>query len=98
MTRDKRGYYYRSRREGGTVVRDYLGKGEIGGLMFQLDELQREKRKDDQEFARIVREESERLDQSVALLNELADLFAKAALVAAGFHQHHRGQWRRKRG
>jgi hypothetical protein len=31
-------------------------------------------------------------------LNELADLVARAALAAAGYVQHDRGEWRKKRG
>jgi hypothetical protein len=37
------------------------------------------------------------LDKSVADLDEVADLLARAALLAAGFHQHRRAPWRRRR-
>jgi hypothetical protein len=38
------------------------------------------------------------VDKVVSRLDELADLLARAALVAAGFHQHKRGEWRARRG
>jgi hypothetical protein len=31
-------------------------------------------------------------------LGETTDLLARAALLAAGFHQHKRGEWRKRRG
>jgi hypothetical protein len=30
-------------------------------------------------------------------VNEMADLAARAALLAAGFHLHKRGEWRKRR-
>jgi hypothetical protein len=38
------------------------------------------------------------LDASVDELNTLADLLARAALGAAGFDQHRRGEGRKRRG
>ena len=37
------------------------------------------------------------LDAPLDDLDELADLLARAALVAAGYRQHHRGEWRKRR-
>src|SRR5262245_33611829 len=95
---DKGGCYYtRSRREGGRVVREYVGGGRIGELAAQLDAIKRNERQADQELARIEREEVAALDAPLAELNELADLLVRAALTAAGFHQHNRGNWRKRR-
>ena len=42
MAWDSRGYYYRSRREGKRVRRDYFGKGPIGELASDLvDDMRR---------------------------------------------------------
>jgi hypothetical protein len=38
-----------------------------------------------------------RLEAAEAASQELADLLARAALVAAGYHRHDRGAWRRRR-
>jgi hypothetical protein len=36
-------------------------------------------------------------DEPLRLLEDEADLLARAALVAAGYRQHDRGEWRRRR-
>jgi len=96
---DKDGRYYtRSRRENGRVVREYIGGGVLGELAAQMDAITRDKRDTDREGNRIFRQEIETLDASVAELNELADLLVAAALLAAGFRQHNRGNWRKRRG
>jgi hypothetical protein len=38
------------------------------------------------------------LDANLEALIETTDLLAHAALVAAGYHQHKRGEWRKLRG
>ena len=40
----------------------------------------------------------ESLDSLTEELYEAAEVLAKATLVAAGYHQHKRGEWRKKRG
>src|SRR5437763_4606850 len=95
---DKGGRYYtRSRRENGRVVREYVGGGPAGALVAQLDAIEREKRETDRQCARVERERVADLDAPVIQLDELADLLARAALLAAGFRQHHRGESRRRR-
>jgi hypothetical protein len=96
---DKGGRYYtRSRREGRRVVREYVGGGITGDLAAQFDALERQKREAEREALRVGREEVAALDAPLAELDELADLVARAALAAAGFTQHHRGEWRKRRG
>jgi hypothetical protein len=96
---DKNGRYYtRSRRVNGRVVREHIGGGVIGELAAQLDASTREERRVKQNSARAEREAVAALDASLTELNELADLVARAALAAAGYVQHDRGEWRKKRG
>jgi hypothetical protein len=90
-------YYTRSRREGGRVVREYIGGGAAGALIARMDAIKRDKRLTERECARVDRERAEALDAALADLNELADLLAHAALAAAGYHQHNRGEWRKRR-
>ena len=98
-TRKGRGAYYtRSRRVGGRVVREYVGSGELAVLAAEWDRGAREERQ--AEAARW----HERKAQDAALeakLDEacrLADLLAEAVLLAAGYHRHHHGEWRKRRG
>ncbi|MDY3560235.1 hypothetical protein R5W23_001461 [Gemmata sp. JC673] len=96
---DKGGLYYtRSRRVGGRVVREYVGGGPVGELAAQLDALERDRRKGERADAHAERERLAGLDAPLDELNTRADELVWAALVAAGFHQHKRGAWRKKRG
>ena len=90
-------YYTRSRKEGGRVIREYVGGGVLGELAARMDA---EKRRRREEEAAAWREERERLEGLVGLLDEFCeDLEAvtRAALIAAGFRRHKRGEWRRRR-
>jgi hypothetical protein len=94
----ERGYYYRSRKVNGRVVREYFGKGVSAECIAAIDEENRMLRALQREAEREAREEVEALDGQVNAVEEIADLLARAALIVAGYRQHNRGQWRRKRG
>jgi hypothetical protein len=88
-------YYTRSRREGGRVVREYIGGGVLGRLAAQIDEIERRQREEERAY---WREERERLEQNAAFVRELeeaAEILSQAHLIAAGFHKR-RGEWRRR--
>ena len=91
-------YYYRTRKVGGRVVREYVGTGRVAELVAEMDAIEREEREAERAARRAERAELEALDAPLNQLNDLADLLARAALVAAGFRQHKRGEWRKKRG
>ena len=93
--RDK--YYTRSRKVNGRVVRQYVGGGVVGQMAAQMDADKRARREAEKEVAAEIREEAEWSDEDLAAVDRLADTLVRAALVAAGCHQHHRGEWRRKR-
>ena len=91
-------YYTRSRRENGRVVREYVGRGENGCLAALLDtearaEKIRHRKEVESEVASI-----EELDAPLNELNALADAAVRDVLEAAGFRQHNRGEWRKRRG
>jgi hypothetical protein len=98
----ERGYYYRVRRENGRVVREYVGSGVVAEMAARLDMLEREKgrekRRLDAEALRNEKATLDALDANLEALIESTDLLAHAALVAAGYHQHKRGEWRKRRG
>lgn len=95
--RGGRSYYYAAERVGGRVVKRYVGAGRVAELAARLDLINRQQREDDAESARRLRDELAAVDAVLAPLDELADVLARAALVAAGYHRHHRGEWRRRR-
>jgi hypothetical protein len=96
-TRGGRRYYYRSIRQGGRVVSEYVGAGEDVGLIAALETAERDKREAAAadwraERARLVAEgrtQAERFDQ--------VEILVRLLLEAAGFHRHNRGEWRRRR-
>ena len=90
-------YYTRSRKEGGRVVREYVGGGVLGELAASTDAMKRQRR---EEEAASWREERGRLDAIVTPVEELceaSEVIARAALVAAGYRKHNRGEWRKRR-
>jgi hypothetical protein len=94
----ERRYYYRSRWQGGRSVRQYVGGGAAAELAAAFDDLARVQR---QMATRALQEERDRLAAAAAPLQQLCDaseVLSQAALVAAGYHQHARSQWRRRRG
>jgi hypothetical protein len=95
---DKGRYYTRSKRVDGRVVREYLGTGRVAELAAQLDALERGKRQLAAQAQRGEKAERAALAAECKTLTETADLVACAALLAAGYHQHKRGEWRKRRG
>ena len=93
---EKGRYYTRSRKVNGRVLREYVGGGEIGALAAELDTIQRERREFERESWRIEKEETEAFDETIAQVCQMADIIARAAMLASGFHRH-RGEWRRRR-
>jgi hypothetical protein len=94
--RGNRRYYYRSRKIGGRVVKEYLGAGAAGLLAAREDEARRRTRDavraalqaDRDTFAAAATVHGER--------SRAADALMTAALVAAGYHRHDRGHWRKR--
>jgi hypothetical protein len=90
-------YYYRSRRVDGRPVKCYLGTGPAADLAAAADDLRRVERAVERDERKA---EQARWESAVAPLLELcraADLLARAALMLAGYRQHARSTWRRKR-
>ncbi len=90
-------YYTRSRREGGRVFREYVGGGILGELAAQMDAEERHRREEQSARWRSEQEDLDALDAPVAELSEASDLLVRAALLASGYHQHNRGEWRLRR-
>ncbi len=90
-------YYTRTRREGGRIVREYVGTGPIAEFAALQDEAERRHREEEARTWREEREDLERLDGTTEELCELAELLTRAALLAAGYRQHNRGEWRKPR-
>ena len=90
-------YYTRSRKEGGRVVREYVGGGILGKLASQMDAEARQRREAETAALREDKKRTAELEKPVDELCEATDLLVKATLLASGYHQHNRGEWRLRR-
>lgn len=92
-----RGYYTRSKRCGDRVMSEHFGKGPRAEQAAAEDAA----RRCQQEAARTAwtAKVAANLDLASPVdgLDRLAGLLSKAGLQAAGFHQHARSEWRRRR-
>jgi hypothetical protein len=91
-------YYTRSRKVNGRVVREYVGAGKLAELSAKTDAIEKKKREAERAALRAERAKLDALDDPVDRICQEAELLARAALLAAGFRQHKRGEWRKRRG
>ena len=97
--RGSKRYFYVSERRGGRPVRRYVGAAASAAATLaaadaDLRRLEREA------AARERHAEQERLREAEAPLLQLCqmtDALSRAALLAAGYRQHARGTWRKRR-
>src|SRR5262245_16126647 len=97
LFRSGRARFQRSVRRGKKVTTEYVASGVSAALIGRLETIRLDGL-DDQRWSR--RQERERLDELERALDELAgaaSALARDALDRAGYHQHHRGHWRRRR-
>jgi hypothetical protein len=95
----KRGglYYTRSRKVNGRVVREYMGSGALGQIAALEDEYDRRQREEQAACWREQQEGLDALETPVDELSEASDLLVRATLLATGYRQHNRGEWRLRR-
>jgi hypothetical protein len=95
--RDGRPYLYRSKRRSGRVTSEYVGSGQDALLIDALEAIERDERDCDLQQKRSEGKELDDLEQALDDQAEQAHDLAREALSAAGYHQHHRGEWRKRR-
>jgi hypothetical protein len=94
-----RRYYYRTLRVGGRPRRVYVGAAgsPAAELAAAADDLRRLGREVATRERRAERERLRDTEAPLLALCELTDVLTRAALLAAGYHRHDRGEWRRCR-
>jgi hypothetical protein len=92
-----RRYFYRVERVDGRVVKTYFGAGPAASVAADRVAGERAARAEADAALRAERERVRPVERAVEALAAGTDLALAAALMAAGFHQHDRGAWRRKR-
>ena len=96
MAWDKGRYYSRSFKVNGRIIRQYIGGGETGRLAAQHDQERRERVRLRREAANRLMSDLKAIDNTVITLCHRCEIAARAAMWAAGYYQHHRGEWRRR--
>ena len=90
-------YYYISVRQGSRVRSDYFGSGECATLIAQIEGLERIKRKLRRQAVLAERERDDAEDREFDTWFAQVEAIANAAMLVAGYHKHHRGEWRKRR-
>jgi hypothetical protein len=97
-----RRYYSRSRKVHGRVIREYVGGGILGEIAAQRDAQAREARQAARVAAALAfaetRAQHQALDQMLDALDAMCHQMMRDELHRAGYHQHNRGEWRKRRG
>ncbi len=91
-------YFTRSERVGGRVVRHYIGTGPIAELAAREDARRRREREAKRAALRAERESWDAVEDAASVAYATLGTLIRAGLLARGFHQHNRGEWRRRRG
>ena len=97
MAFDRRGYYYRSYRDGDRVHRVYLGKGLAAQLSASTIAQRWTEAAERSQACQAWELTHATAQASLDALDELADWMMQASLMAAGYHRHDRGSWRKRR-
>jgi hypothetical protein len=82
---------------GNRVVKTYYGRGPAGRAAAQEDEAKQARRLEQQLAAEIEKAMEKPTRALMAELDQGVKVAIHTALIAAGFRQHCRGSWRRKR-
>jgi hypothetical protein len=91
-------YYTKSRRENGRVIRQYIGCGVVARVEADRDHRRRQREAADRLWWHQERDRMRELEEPLKELETLCAFVLRATLEAAGYHQHDRGEWRKRRG
>ena len=78
------------------MVREYVGQGPIAELAHQMDINDRLERDEKRNDFGAVRGRDAELDGKLDSCIELSEAVASGLLIVAGYHQHKRGNWRKR--
>jgi hypothetical protein len=90
-------YYTRSKKVRGKVRREYVGGGLAGEQAAYIDHQHRAERKANTRAWRTEQARIEGAERKLERLTLISTEVTSALLQLAGYRQHNRGEWRRKR-
>ena len=97
MSRERGKYYTATIRVGRRRLRLYYGTGPAADLAEALQQWQALRRKTEQEYLREQRTRRSTLEALLGQLDRLLKVSVEEHLVAAGYHRHRQGEWRKRR-
>ena len=89
-------YWYRSRREGGRVICEYIGYGDTGRLCAELENEQVQERARERLERQALAAGEHDLDRTLDTITEQLRGLVDVALTVSGYHRHS-GTWRQAR-
>lgn len=95
--RNGRLYYYRATRRGKRVVKTYIGTGPAAEAAARADAERRAARAAERQAEQQVREAHAMAVEQVVAFGCQVNSLMEAELLAAGYHRHCRGPWRKRR-
>lgn len=90
------GHWYKSRREGGHVVTEYVGTGELGRLSAEADNMKQQQRVQERAQRQALATQEHEFDCELDAIAKQLKVFIDNALTVSGYHRHS-GTWRRAR-
>lgn len=91
-------YYTQSIRVGGRVERRYVGTGPLAEIIAAEDQRRHQEREAQRAAWKAEHDACEAVERRALDDVRKLDALIRAHLVVQGFHQHKRGEWRRRRG
>ena len=79
----------------GRVQREYVGDGIVGEMAAALDAEERAEKRAQAQRWRDERDRLEEADTPFEQMFDQVEFLARASLIVAGYHRHHRAEWRR---
>jgi hypothetical protein len=89
-------YWYKSRREGGRVISEYIGTGDMGRLIAELENQQVQQRVQERAQRQALAAQEHEVDRTLDTITGQLHSLIEAALTVSGYHKHS-GTWRRAR-
>lgn len=89
-------YWYKSRREGGRVICEYIGCGDAGRLCAELENEQVQERARERSERQALAAQEHELDRALDTITEQLRGLVDVALIVSGYHKHS-GTWRQAR-
>ncbi|MES2465348.1 MAG: hypothetical protein V4671_32680 [Armatimonadota bacterium] len=95
--RNGRRYYYRSRRIGDKVVREYLGAGSDGLYMEMQHQFDLEQVLSKRALVQSAEVSAQRVERRAKRWYQVVEVEFREAMASAGYYQHRGGEWRKRR-